>query len=327
MKGKAFYNLLKLKWEHDKDVAIEPWQIEDLRGLLDEALFDRFAKLDIVLTKETFMLYVEKCDSPEELVECFLISKKDDSLVGRAYLLTFEAWRRFCQDKQTVSTFCDELDYLISAYDKDQLEDDGALYEQLFELCVLLDQHIDAGGEAKEINEWLQTWCAHDIEIFMYEYIATLIDEEQDAAASELLEAFFSYATDQAWFDFLRIRLLAKADLAESKVMLEHIFSELVEKPDVDLGLEMLRFLTLIDEPSAFKILLDQISSWMHTEGDFKQLLEAVRDHFCALDQEKEEAYLASLIKNRLAIDPSAIFYPTDKELQTIKQLVNKAQF
>jgi len=330
MKGKAFYNLIKLKWEHDPDVRAEPWQIEDLRTISDEDLFKRFAGFEIPLNHETLMLYAEKCDSPEELVDCLLLDPKDEKLLGQVYLLSFEAWRRFCSHKQTLSLFCDELDHLISAHDQDTLEDKQALYDQLFELCVMIDQHIDAGGDIGDVKSLIETWCAHDLESFIYEYVAALIDEDEDAAASELLETFAPYAQDQAWFDFLRVRLLAKADVVESKIMLERLFAELVEEPDLDLGLEMLRFLATLDEKHAFQILLEQISSWMHTESDFQQLLSTVRDYFCALDHEKEEAHIASMLEKRASIDPDTKFFPNDKELISVKSLVDakfKAQF
>ncbi len=330
MRGKAFYNLMKMKWEGDHDFDVQPWQVEDLRALSDEELFNRLGQYDIILTPESVLLYAEKCDGPEELTDCLLLDSKNEKLQAQVYLLAFEAWRRFCPKKQTLSIFCDELDHLIEQFDDGELEDVDPLYNQLLELCKILDQNVDQGVDAKEISKLLESICAHDIETFTYEFIAGLIDAEQRTMASMLLGAFYPYAEDKRWFDFLRVRLLAESDEIEGKIMLDRLFVELQEEPDIDLGFEMLRLLSQLDERSAFQVLLDNVGSWLQIEDDFQQLLSAVRDYFCALDLEQEEEAVDKMLEERADIDPDTKFFPTDLGLKKLKEIVTinqQAQF
>ncbi|MCP5492213.1 MAG: hypothetical protein H7A40_04140 [Chlamydiales bacterium] len=326
MRGKAFYNLIKMKWEDNHNFDVQPWQVEDLRSISDEKLFERLAQHDIILTPESILLYAEKCDGPEELTDCLLLDGKNEKLQAQVYLLAFEAWRRFCPKKQTLSVFCDELDHLIEQFDSAELDDVEPLYNQLLELCKIMDQNVDQGVDTQEITKLLDSICAHDIESFTYEFIAGLIDAEQRTMASMLLDAFYPYAEDKRWFDFLRVRLLAESDEAEGKIMLDRLFVELQEEPDIDLGFEMLHLLSQLGERSAFQVLLDNMSSWLQTEEDFQHLLSTVRDYFCAFDFDQEEKVVDKMLHERADIDPETKFFPTDPCLKKLKEIVNITQ-
>ena len=321
--GKAFYNLLRVKWQADHNTQAESWQIEDYRALSDRESFQNLHLLNIELDLETLRLYTEKCDSPEELTDCLILDDQTPDHYGRAYLLLFEAWRRFCPKKETLSLFCDELDYLIDQFDNDAIEDGELLAEQLLELSAILDGHVDEGEEPQEIFAHISSYCAHDLESFIYEFISSEIDSENEITGSEVLDAFYPYVADKKWYDFLRARLLVEADVEEAKVMLERLYHELEEQPDIDLGLDMLRLTIQLGERYAFQTLLDRVGSWVEVEDDFQQLLTVVRDYFCAMDHENEEQTIDKILEARQNISPDTKFFPTNEALKSLKEAVH----
>ena len=113
LKGKALYNLLRINWLEDPSIGVQPWQVEDYRVLSTADLFSKLEKLKIPLNEESFLLYVESSDSPEELVECLCLDDEDLEISDQSYLLLFELWRRLIPEKESLSIFCDELDRLI----------------------------------------------------------------------------------------------------------------------------------------------------------------------------------------------------------------------
>ena len=321
LRGKAFYNFLRSKWLDDQGITIEPWQVEDKRVLSDEKLFSSLEDLNIQIDLEAFLLYAEKCDSPEEMTLCFTDENHDEKHYGQVYLIVFELWRRKCPKKQTLSIFCDELDHLIDTFDAEE-ESGDQIAEQLLELCKILDAHVDEGKPADEVYELITSFIAHDLESFLYDFILHQINNQNITNASELLDGFYPYVEDKRWLDLLLVRLLAETEIDESKIMIDRLFIELQEDPDIDLGLEMLRTLIVFDERSAFQVLLDQISHWIQTEEDFQHLLAITCDYFCALDLEEHEKTLRTMLSKREENPLDAKFFPTDLELQNLKNLV-----
>ncbi len=321
LRGKAFYNFLRSKWLEDQSAQIESWQIEDKRSFTNEQLFSILEELNIQIDLDAFVLYAEKCDSPEELTLCFTDENHDERHYGQVYLTVFELWRRHCPKKQTLSIFCDELDYLIDEFDSED-ESTDRITEQLLELCKILDTHVDEGMPADEVYELITSFIAYDLESFLYDFILHQVNSRNTTSASELLDAFYPYVEDKRWLDLLLVRLLSETDINESKIMIDRLFIELQEDPDIDLGLEMLRTLIVFDEKSAFQMLLEQISSWIHTEEDFQHLLAITCDYFCALDLEEHEKTLREMLAKREEKALDAKFFPTDSELQNLKHLV-----
>lgn len=322
--GKAFYNLLRVRWRADHEIHVEPWQVEDYRAVSDKELFERLQALNIEIDLETLRLYIDKCDSPEELTDCLILDDHQPGRYGEAYLLLFEAWRRFYPKKETLSLFCDELDFLIDQFDNDTIEDAERLAEQLLELSAILDGHVDEGEKPRDIFEQISSYCAHDLESFIYEFISSEIDGDNELTGSEVLDAFYPYISDKKWYDFLRARLMAQANIEEAKVMLERLYCELEEYPDIDLGLDMLKLTIQLGESYAFQTLLDLVGSWVEIEDDFKQLLSIVRDYFCAMDHEYEEQVIDTMLKTRENIPPDAKFFPTSEDLKSLKATVHK---
>ena len=322
LRGKAFYNLLKAKWVDDHSAHVKPWQVEDYRKLALNEFFKRLENFAIIIDEAAFLLYAEKCDAPEELTECLTAETLDEEHYGQVYLLIFELWRRLCPKKQTLSIFCDELDHLIDLYDDDQIENLDLIADHLLELSAILDEHIDNGEEADQIYELVNSFIAHDLESFIYDFVSNLIDVEQTMSASKIVDAFYPYVEDKRWLEFLTIRLLSETEKEEAKLMMDRLFEELQEDPDIELGFEMLRFLIALDERRAFQVLLDQVSSWVQTEEDFQQLLCLVSDYFEVLDLSEQKEQLSKLMHRRKDKSLDEKFFPTNREMQDLKNLV-----
>jgi hypothetical protein len=117
-RGHALYNLIRMNWLEDPTLPVEPWQVEDYRLLPDEEIYSRLEKLGISIDQARFIEYALHFTSPEEMTETLWVDEELDNF-DQAYLLIFELWRRFLPEKQSLSIFCDELDYLIDRYDED----------------------------------------------------------------------------------------------------------------------------------------------------------------------------------------------------------------
>jgi hypothetical protein len=180
LKGKALFNLLRISWLEDRKGEVKNWQIEDLRDVSIEELFSRLKKLGLILDEESFSLYAENCNSPEELVDFVWIEEEDLEGRDQTYLLLFELWRRLLPDQFCLSVFCDELDQLIELYDSGKLEDEEPLQNALLILEDILDDTYDKAsftfpGRISAERE------APDAAIFD-EGIASAISEEKSVA-------------------------------------------------------------------------------------------------------------------------------------------------
>jgi hypothetical protein len=193
LQTRALYNLLRLNAAEDPSVNAEPWALEDLRELSSEELFARLAKAHIRLDKTSFIQYASQCDTPEDLAD--LLLDEEEEQYDRFYLIFFELWRRFLPERQSLSIFCDELDHRISLYHFDALQSDEPIQDGLGNLLEILEENTDAGGRPEEVFELVTNYCAHDLSAFIYDYIANLLDEENEVYASELIEGFAPYIT------------------------------------------------------------------------------------------------------------------------------------
>ncbi len=234
MQAKALYNSLRYNWLEDKSLQVEPWQVEDLRGVAVEGLFARLETLGILLDEKSFSLYAENCSSPEELTECLWVKDDGGPECDQVYLLLFELWRRMLPEKQSLSIFCDEFDHRIDLYDKGLLASDDPIQESLAELETILDENADHGEDPQTVFSIITSYCAHNLETFLYDYILDLIDAENETYASELIEGFCGYVSDPEWFDFLRVLLLSMADPEEGQNMLERFLGEAEEELELD---------------------------------------------------------------------------------------------
>ena len=299
LKGKALFNLLRISWLEDQTIEVNPWQVEDLRDLSIDQLFSRLKQLGLILDEKSFYLYAENCDSPEDLLECVWIEEEDLEGREKSYLLLFELWRRFLPGKLCLSVFCDELDQLIELYDSGALEDEEHLQNALTIFEDILDDASDEEGDPKKVFAEIASYCAHDLERFIADYIFDQISEKNETYASELLDAFYEFASNSRRFDFLRARLMALSNIEDSNLIYGRILEELQEKPDLELILQVVESLIHHGDVRLFMMTVKQAIPLLQTEEEFQNLLAMVAEYYRCLDRDEEENAIKGLLDAR----------------------------
>ena len=320
-RGRALYNSIRMSWIEDPSLPVEMWQVEDYRMLETEVLFQRLSALGIPMDTQHFLLYAEEVGSPEELTDTLWVSENLEKY-DQAYLLIFELWRRLIPSKQSLSIFCDQLDHLISLYDQEQLANEEALNDALTELEKLLDEHADQGIEPHLLFKEISLYCAHDLESFIYDFASEKLDHEQTLSASELIEGFAPYISDEDWFEFLRLRLLASTDADEAEVMLSRIIEEQKGTPNFELMLEIARFLVNRGATSYFLQTIRQARSHIHTEQDLQELLAITCQFYRLLDKIGHEKKIEELLAKRSHIPLEQEVSVQDSDIQDFYVLV-----
>ncbi|MBY0530304.1 MAG: hypothetical protein K2P51_09010 [Rhabdochlamydiaceae bacterium] len=323
LKGKALYNLLRISLQEDPSMEVKAWQVEDYRQLDEKSLFSRLSRLGIVLDEESFLVYAENCESPEELVECLCCDEENLELRDETFLIVCELWRRLLPDKPSLSLFCDELDQLFEQYDNGTMQDEESLQEALSDLEDILDLAVDHGTSPQEAFRDVSQYCAHDLEGFISDYIADLIETENDLAASELLDSFYEYIGNQKRFDFLRARIFAESDIAEGNLLIGRLLELLSEEPDLSLLLEMADYLVNRGDVHLFMQAVRQAIPLLQQEDDLQNLLRQIASYFRCLDREDEEKMVASLLDKRKHLKLDQQIDPSDMALNHIVQIFN----
>lgn len=295
-KGRALYNLLKMSLKEDPTIRVEPWQIENYRTLSLEDLLSRLQKLGISLTTESFLLYAENCDTPEELLECLWVDESDVEGQDKVYLPLFELWRRLVPEKQSLSIFCDELDELIQMYDDDLLANEEPLQKALKELEDILDQSTDQGGDPQEVFGSVMGYMAHDVEQFLYDYILDLMESSNELYASELIDGMSPYVSERKWFDLLKARLFSLSNSPETFVLLARILEQEEESPDLEFLIELGQFVIQLEDVALFLKSGKMMLPLIQTEEDLLEVLELLISCCRYLDKEvlteKVEQYM-----------------------------------
>lgn len=320
-KGRSLYNLLQMNLKRNPQLEVETWQVEDYQALSEEELFSRLEGHQIFLDREHFLLYVDETDSPEDLTD-LLYLEKDYVIHEQIFLAIFELWRRLCPHKQSLSLFCDELDHLIEEYEDGMLDREDDLQAGLLSLQNILDDNVDEGGEAHEGFKLLSEFSCHDLEVFIYEYVAHQLDLESDLYASELLEGFYPYVENRRWFDFLKVRMVMAVDQEEGNIMIQRLFDSLKEEPDIHLLFEILHFLVYLGETDQFLSAFHWALESLETEDDLRELMNISCDYFNCIEKEKEELMVQALIEKRKGKSPDDPLDPEDELLTLIKDLV-----
>jgi hypothetical protein len=317
---KAYFNWIRLKWEQNPSLPVEPWQVEDYRELSIDTLLDRLAAFGLALTEENFLMMAENYQSPEELTH-YLWSKKENEFP--IYLLLFELWRRLLPEKESLSIFCDELDNRIQLYLKDASHDHG-LSNALDRLQELLEESTDLGEGARAIFSALSRHVAHDLEGFLFDYISDQIEARHDAEATEWLKIFYPYVSDAISFDFLNARLLILADGHEGNLAFKKLLNQSL---DLDLLLEMAAFLIHHGDPHLFQkashLCLDQIE----TEEDFQELLAIVADYCHFVEKDSAEQQVQAVFSKRMEKNTKAPLEAGDPDVAFLRELLENPQW
>lgn len=297
LKTKALYNLLRLHPDEGDSVQIESWAKEDYRSLDLATLFERLKAYQVILDKDSFIQFADQCDTPEDLADLLLSDDAKDEVKDPFYLIVFELWRKLFPERQSLSIFCDELDYRIAMYDLEAIDSDEPIQDGLANLLEVLEENTDAGADPVEILGAISEYCAHDLESFIYDYIAELLDGENFLYASELIEGFSPYVLDPLWFDFLRARSLSFNDIGDANRAMHKIFENELE---LDLLMEMIRFLSANGEHDLFKLAVKKALPLLTSQEEVMEIMRQIADYYGRLDEEtKEEEVLKMLSQSK----------------------------
>lgn len=316
MNRRALYNSLRMNWVLDPTLDVEPWQVEDYRVLSLDTLFEMLEDKEIYLNKASFKGFAEAIDTPEELTEALWGDFSDDAKAyDQVYLIIFELWRRLLPEKPCLSVFCDEIDYQIHAYDRGMVVNVEAIQDALANLQAILDENVDNGAHPIEAFEGIEAGCANNIGMFLHDFIAEQIDNDNFSYANDLLDGFNNYLEDMPWFEFLRARVLAKNDPFEANQMIKQLIKSKAYEPDLDLNLEILSFLVRNGEKETFERLIRQTTDLLEVEEDFQVLIAICADFYHRMDQEKVEESLQKLLSQRQKHDPEQKFDLRDPQM------------
>ncbi|MDN3505648.1 MAG: hypothetical protein P0S96_00250 [Simkaniaceae bacterium] len=320
-RGRALFNLIRMNWQEDPSLPAEDWQVEDYHNLSTENLFQRLELLGLNLDEERFLQFSEAVISPEELIDT-LWTSEDMAAFDQAYLLIFELWRRSLPEKQSLSIFCDHLDDLIDLYDQGEIEDEKTMQNAIADLEQVLDEHVDQGGEPKEIFKEISLYCAHDLESFIYDFISDQIDANNSVYATELLEAFEPYTDDEKWFSFLHMRLTASSDQEEANALLTDLLAEQEQEPEFEFLLDVARFLIHQGTISYFMETMALTRYLIETEQDFQELLAIASQFYRLLDKEEKADRIFKILSRRQKNPLEQEISSSDKDVKEFFALV-----
>jgi hypothetical protein len=304
LEKKAIYNLLRLNYLDDPTILVEDWQIENLRSFSDDEIIEKINRFNLLFEKEKFLAYCEGFDSPEELANNLLSDISDEKTKDKLYLLFFELWRRWLNHKQSISIFCDELDNLIFLYQKNKLENDELIQDFLAVVLNILNANVDRGENPKELFATMSKYLAHNLESFLYEYISSQIDVNNQSYATELIEGFYPYISNENYFEFLKVRLISKIDIASANEIVSKIIKKLSQKMDLSLSISILIFLVEVGDPDLFIKLLKFVIPYIKKEEEFSFLAKLVADYYRRLDKEELERQVLDVLNQRIGKDP-----------------------
>lgn len=323
---RALYNLLRMNWQMDPNIDVEPWQIENYRTQSSEHLFEILKRNQLDLDRNRFIAFAEQSDNPEQFTNN-LIDERDytSAVQDQIYLVLFELWRRLLPEKPSLSVFCDELDYQINLYDYGKIENIQALQDAISNLKAILDENVDGGSPPHEVFAIISSNCAHDIETFLYDFIAEQIDLENYSYAEELLDNFIPYISDIHWFHFLRAQVIATKDEKEANRLLQQLVKKHSSEPNLEFNLELLSFMTREGELNLFIQLVKQSLPLIKYEEDFQDLLAICADFYHYLDKDSEEKAIQEVILDRTSRPTQATIDQHEPHFRQLIEIMDRS--
>jgi len=310
---RALYNSLRMNWLHCPTLEVEDWQVEDYRILEMDVLFHRLGDKKIFLDKQSFQLFAENVDSPEDLTDELLLDSNFDNVTqDEVYLVVFEIWRRLITEKKSLSIFLDELDHQIYLYDNGQIKNPESIQDAIEELSLILEENIDSGIDPNSIFESISASCANDIESFLYDFISEQIDNGNFIYATELLDDFNDFIPEIKWFDFLKARI---SDTSSANQTIRKLLQTHAKANDLEFNLELLSFVSKSGEHDLFINLVKKSIPLLELEEDFVDLGYLSIEYFERLDRDSQKLQLEKLFNNRSNILPEAKFLQNDPKI------------
>ena len=310
--GRARYNLLQQKKREDPSFKVEDWMVVNYRDFSLNELFDGLERIGVHLDVDDFEQLAEEYDSPEEFSTKFVDSIPEHA--EEIYLYIFELWRRLLDQRETISIFCDEIDYLLSEVDEEHLVDGDLMHAMLVELADILDCNVDSGQKPKKVFSQVCSYMAHDLESAIYNFIFDQIEQGNLTIASELLGDFSEYIEESLWFDFLKIRLMRGVPSEDATAMMARFMEKLEERPNLELYFALLRHLIEIGDRDLFLATYRFAVDLIKDEEDYVEMTDILFEYFNLNDLEEEEKNIRTIIESRKSRNPSEIISPEDKD-------------
>lgn len=324
MHRKALYNLLRLNWKEDPSLGVDLWQVEDYRMLADQELYERLHAFGITLDSTSFVRYIEDCESPEDLTDCFADELASPIYHDQAYLLLFELWRRFAGHKRTLSIFCDDLDHAIESYDRGFEAASGPIEDALSQLQEILVGNTEEGACPQAVFHSICERCASDIESFLYDYVCDQIENNNINYASDLVRAFGPYLNESPWFSLLNARLCVLLDEGDLDLATQALFTDFPEGYDIELGFEVLDFILQTEQFIYFLPLLKQLLMLAEFEQDFRDLLFEFVDYLQDHPHLGLENEVQAIIDRRKELEPDIEIEHDDPDLKAVIDVLHK---
>ncbi|MFZ0565731.1 MAG: hypothetical protein WAM28_06065 [Chlamydiales bacterium] len=328
LQKKALYNLIHLNLNrvHESELefhSLEPWQIENYRQFPTEDLFLRLNRLGITLNQIEFENYGKNYEIPEEMAET-LAQDREPLELDQIFLIVFELWRRLFPEKRSLSIFCDELDHQIMLYDLEEKLSSTPLQDALAYLQQILDEQVDENIPPKEAFMEIQTYCATDLESFLFDYILTEIEMKNLTYASELLEGFYQYFIQPEWFNYLIARVEIEKSPEEGYEQLEKMISTLGKDINLTLLEEILYFLANSGNHTLFHALATKIMPLLTEEGDFREFIENCYAHYEYLELQQPAEAIAQIFFQRTHLPAEVPLNPQDPDLLALHTILNQ---
>ncbi|MFN0064966.1 MAG: hypothetical protein ACKVOH_01880 [Chlamydiales bacterium] len=320
LQRRAIYNLVNLHGQEEfEDLKnLEPWQKENYRSIETPYLYKRLHEIGLSIPNEdTFSQFADEYESPDDMVGA-LTEKWEPLDQDKAYLLVFELWRRMLPEKRCPSVFCDELDYQISEYEKGNLELQEALQDIISYLQQILDDHVDEGNDPLSVINTFQTYCAHNIELFVFNYAQDAIESGDSDYAYDLIEGFYRYVNEPLWFDFLLCRIAILDDPEKGTQALSDVIKHV---KSLDIADEILVYLAKERNHPLFCQLVLKILPLLESEEEFCELLESCSLHFSNLELNPER--FDTMLSDREGIDPQTPLDSSDLHIKEIRKFLS----
>ncbi|MBN2478728.1 MAG: hypothetical protein JXA94_00715, partial [Parachlamydiales bacterium] len=293
----------------------------DLSKLSLEQLFNNLKKLNVILDEGSFLKYANSVETPEDFLNLIAFDK-DIEIQDQIYLTVFELWKRLLPERKCLTIFLDELDNHIFLYDIDELENDETLQDLIANLKIILDENVDMGMGSEEAFKTILKYLAHDLENFLFDYIAEQIDIENFSYATEIIDEFYPYISKKIWLDFFKAKIVSFEDVSTCNEMLISIFNKLIKKPCLDLQLAILDFMVKIGDRDLFIGIVKLSLPILRNEKDFKHLLKIVADFYLRLDEEKQEKKINDILLKRSKIEDKNVLTKKDEDLKKFNDLI-----
>lgn len=303
---RALYHLLYMNWLDNPSLPVEAWQAEDYRSFDSPRLFGKLADFAVHLDRMHFIAYADESDSPEDLTDRLIGDRAlKPSEEDQIYLVVFELWRRLIPDKPSLSIVCNELDYQIYLYDHQRLDNPLALQDALLHFSQVLDENVDGGILPVEAIKRVSSYCANDVETFLYDFISEQIEEGNEIYAQELLDGFDIYLNENKWFKLLRLRLFGYSGGKISQKLTEQILEDHLDDGDLEFNLEFLFVLAEIADERDFRSAAHRTFLLLENQEHLHDFLEITSRYFHRSNQKKEAETIDLLLHARSNRSPS----------------------